>query len=103
MGTALRHTAAQLAARPERHRLLVLLSDGKPNDIDHYEGRYALEDTRKAVQEARRQGIAVFAVAVDRAAEGYVPHLFGRGGYAIVAHVGSLPDALPRIYRQVAG
>ena len=103
MGAALRHAAAQLEARPERHRLLVLLSDGKPNDVDHYEGRYALEDTRKAVQEARRRGIAVFAIAVDRAAEGYVPHLFGRGGYAIVAHVGSLPDALPRIYRQVAG
>ena len=103
MGAALRHAAAQLEARPERHRLLLLLSDGKPNDVDHYEGRYALEDTRKAVQEARRQGIAVFAVTVDRAAESYVPHLFGRGGYAIVAHVGSLPDALPRIYRQVAG
>jgi nitric oxide reductase NorD protein len=103
MGAAIRHAAAQLEARPERHRLLVLLSDGKPNDVDHYEGRYALEDTRKAVQEARRRGVYVFAVAVDRAAEGYVPHLFGRGGYAIVAHVGRLPDALPRIYRQVAG
>jgi nitric oxide reductase NorD protein len=103
MGTALRHAAAQLEARPERHRLLLLLSDGKPNDVDHYEGRYALEDTRKAVHEARRQGIAVFAVTVDRGAQSYVPHLFGRGGYAIVGHIGGLPDALPRIYRQVAG
>jgi nitric oxide reductase NorD protein len=45
----------------------------------------------------------VFAVTVDRGAESYVPRLFGRGGYAIVAHIGGLPDALPRIYRQVAG
>jgi nitric oxide reductase NorD protein len=103
MGAALRHTAALLEARPERHRLLLLLSDGKPNDVDHYEGRYALEDTRKAVQEARRKGIAVFAVTIDRGAESYVPHLFGRGGCAVVAHIGGLPDALPRIYRQVAG
>lgn len=103
MGAALRHATAQLDARPERHRLLLLLSDGKPNDVDHYEGRYALEDTRKAVQEARRKGVAVFAVTVDRGAESYVPHLFGRGGYAVVAHIGGLPDALPRIYRQVAG
>lgn len=103
MGCALRHAAALLEARSERHRLLLLLSDGKPNDIDHYEGRYALEDTRKAVQEARRKGAAVFAVTVDRQAEGYVPYLFGRGGYARVAQIGSLPDALPRIYRQVAG
>jgi nitric oxide reductase NorD protein len=103
MGCALRHAASLLEARPERHRLLLLLSDGKPNDIDHYEGRYALEDTRKAVQEARRKGAAVFAVTVDRQAEAYVPYLFGRGGYAHVAQIGSLPDALPRIYRQVAG
>jgi nitric oxide reductase NorD protein len=103
MGAALRHTAAQLEGRPERHRLLLLLSDGKPNDVDHYEGRYALEDTRKAVQEARRKGIAVFAVTIDRGAQSYVPHVFGRGGYAIVAHIGCLPAALPRIYRQVAG
>jgi nitric oxide reductase NorD protein len=45
----------------------------------------------------------VFAVMVDRGAESYVPHLFGRGGYAIVGNIGGLPDALPRIYRQVAG
>jgi nitric oxide reductase NorD protein len=102
MGCALRHASSLLDDRPERHRLLLLLSDGKPNDIDHYEGRYALEDTRKAVQEARRKGQAVFAVTVDRQAEGYVPHLFGRGGFALVAHIGGLPDALPRIYRQVA-
>jgi nitric oxide reductase NorD protein len=103
MGAALRHAASLLEARPERHRLLLLLSDGKPSDTDHYEGRYALEDTRKAVQDARRRGSAVFAVTVDRGAESYVPHLFGRGGYAIVGHIGGLPDALPRIYRQVAG
>ena len=42
-------------------------------------------------------------MTVDERAEGYVPHLFGRGGYALVAHAGRLPDALPRIYRQVAG
>ena len=102
MGAALRHTAAELAARPERHRLLVLLSDGKPNDVDHYEGRYALEDAQGGPGGAapghrrlRRRG--------RPRGRGLRPHLFGRGGYAIVAHVGSLPDALPRIYRQVAG
>ena len=99
----LRHAKSLLEVRPERHRLLLLLSDGKPSDIDHYDGRYALEDTRKAVQEARRQGLAVFAVTVDQRAESYVPHLFGRGGYAIVRHIAALPEALPRLYRQVVG
>jgi len=101
IGTALRHTGALLDQRPERHRLLLLLSDGKPNDLDHYEGRYAIEDCRKAVQELRGRGLSVFAVTVDRRAEGYVPRIFERGGYAIVGHLGRLPDALPAIYRQL--
>ena len=101
IGAAVRHVAAQLDTRPERHRLLLLLSDGKPNDLDHYEGRYAVEDSRKAVQEARGRGLAVFAVTVDRRAEHYLPRIFGRGGYAIVGHLGRLPDALPAIYRQL--
>lgn len=101
IGAALRHVAALLERRPERHRLLLLLSDGKPNDVDHYEGRYAVEDCRKAVQEARGRGLAVFAITVDRRAEGYVPRIFGRGGFAIVGHLGRLPDALPAIYRQL--
>jgi nitric oxide reductase NorD protein len=53
------------------------------------------------VREARAKGQAVFAVTVDRRAEGYVPYLFGRGGYAILAHLGRLPEALPAIYRQL--
>ncbi|MCB1882914.1 MAG: VWA domain-containing protein [Geminicoccaceae bacterium] len=103
MGAALRHAAALLEARPERHRLLLLLSDGKPNDADHYEGRFGVEDSRKAVQEARGKGLAVFAVTVDKKAETWVPFIFGRGGASIVAHLGRLPEALPRIYRQVTG
>ncbi|MEK0085115.1 nitric oxide reductase activation protein NorD [Benzoatithermus flavus] len=101
MGAALRHAASELAKRPERHRLLLLLSDGKPNDLDHYEGRYGVEDTRKAVLEARGQGLSVFAVTVDRRAESYVPFIFGRGGYAMVGHLGRLPEALAGIYRQL--
>ncbi|HIJ38850.1 MAG TPA: VWA domain-containing protein, partial [Rhodospirillaceae bacterium] len=101
MGAAIRHVASCLAERPHRHRLLVLLTDGKPNDVDHYEGRYGIEDSRKAVQEARRAGIAVFGVTIDRKAQDYFPQLFGRGGYAIIDSIASLPAALPKIYRQL--
>lgn len=103
MGAAIRHTAAQLAERPNRHRLLILLSDGKPNDTDHYEGRYGIEDTRQAVREARKQGLAVFAITVDAEARDYVPYLFGRGAYAIFPQASHLTKALPALYRQVAG
>ncbi|WP_022720652.1 nitric oxide reductase activation protein NorD [Rhodopseudomonas sp. B29] len=101
IGAALRHASAELARQPQRKKLLLVLTDGKPNDIDHYEGRFALEDSRRAVQEARRSGIAVFGVTVDAAAQDYFPTLFGRAGYAIVGHIGRLPSALPAIYRHL--
>lgn len=103
IGTAIRHAAKELEERPNRHRLLLVITDGKPNDVDHYEGRYGIEDTRKAVQEARAKGLAVFGVTIDKKAQTYFPHLFGRGSYAIVHHLAQLSAALPRIYRHLAG
>lgn len=102
IGTAIRHAAAGLKARPDRRKLLLVLTDGKPNDIDHYEGRFAMEDTRMAVIEARRAGICVFAVTVDRESRAYIPHLFGRNGHAVVSKLERLPAALPAIYRALA-
>ncbi len=101
MGTALRHAASELGERPQQHRLLLVLTDGKPNDLDHYEGRYAVEDTRRAVLDARRQGLAVFGVTVDRRARDYFPYIFGRGGYAMIGRIEKLPEALPVIYRHL--
>lgn len=103
MGPALRHVQRQLMQRPERYRLLLLLSDGKPNDLDHYEGRYGIEDTRQAIIEARRAGMAVFGITIDRKAQDYFPYLFGRGGHAIVSHLDRLTKVLPVIYRQLVG
>jgi len=82
---------------------LLILTDGKPNDVDHYEGRFALEDSRRAVTEARRTGVSVFGVTVDREAQAYVPAIFGRNGYAIVSNIARLPAALPAIYRGLVG
>lgn len=101
MGPAIRHVTGILGRRPNRNRLLLLLSDGKPNDTDYYEGRYGIEDTRRAVREARRQEVRVFGVTIDRDAAEYVPHLFGRGGYAMVQRPEHLAAALPGIYRQI--
>src|SRR5690606_7739590 len=76
-GTAIRHTTAQLMRRAEIHKLLLLLSDGKPNDQDIYEGRYGLEDTRQAITEAKLQGIQPFCLTIDRLAPDYLPKIFG--------------------------
>lgn len=103
MGAAMRHATAKLSEQHNRKKLLLLLTDGKPNDVDHYEGRFALEDTRRAVSEARTNGINVFAVTVDREANAYLPALFGHGGYSMIAKLSKLPAALPAIYRMLAG
>lgn len=103
IGAAIRHATAKLAEQPNRRQLLLVLTDGKPNDVDHYEGRFALEDSRRAVVEARRKGVRVFGVTVDRDAKSYVPAIFGQHGYAVVSNIGRLPLALPAIYRGLAG
>ncbi|WP_440994985.1 nitric oxide reductase activation protein NorD [Arhodomonas sp. SL1] len=101
MGPAIRHLSTGLAERPNRHRLLLVLTDGKPNDTDYYEGRYAIEDTRRAIIEARGREVSVFGVTVDSQAQQYFPYLFGRGRHAIVSHPAHLAAALPGIYRQI--
>ena len=93
-GAALRHATALLAARPARHRLLLLLSDGKPNDRDEYEGRYGVEDMRQAVLEARQAGISPFCLTVDRQAAAYLPHIFGAHHYALLQRPERLPVVL---------
>lgn len=93
-GAALRHAAQTLLQEPAEHRLLLLLSDGKPNDIDDYEGRYGVEDMRQAVTEARLQGIAPFCLTIDRQAAGYLPAVFGAHHYALLPRPELLPEVL---------
>jgi nitric oxide reductase NorD protein len=103
LGAAIRHASAGLAREARRRRLLLVITDGKPNDLDHYEGRHGIEDSRKAVEEARRLGHAVFGITVDRDGKSWFPRLFGQGGYAVIPHPEKLTQALPQIYRQLVG
>jgi nitric oxide reductase NorD protein len=93
-GAALRHAAQMLVKQPARHRLLLLLSDGKPNDCDEYEGRYGAEDTRQAVLETRQAGLSTFCLTVDRQAAAYLPRIFGPHHYALLQHPERLPVVL---------
>lgn len=103
LGAAIRHVSADLARQTKKRRLLLVITDGKPNDLDHYEGRHGIEDSAMAVREARRAGHAVFGITVDRDAKSWFPRMFGRGGYALIPHADHLTTALPEIYRQLVG
>lgn len=100
-GAAVRHATALLAHESAWHRLLLVLSDGKPNDVDVYEGRYGIEDTRQAVAEARLHGMHVFCVTVDRQAPAYIARIFGPGGYAILRQPERLPFVLIDVIRRL--
>jgi nitric oxide reductase NorD protein len=101
VGAALRHASALLSDQAARHRLLLLLSDGKPNDVDAYEGRYGLEDTRQAVGEARLSGIVPFCLTVDRDAPSYMPSLFGSRGYTVLRRQELLPAVIVDVVRRL--
>ena len=98
MGAALRAGTRRLSQRPERQRLLLLLTDGKPHDLDGYEGRWGVEDTRQAVIEARRAGLLPFALSIDADAGNVMPRLFGPGGWAWVRRPAELPMRLASLY-----
>ena len=92
-GAAIRHASAMLMHQPAEHRLLLMLSDGKPNDADRYDGRFGVEDMRQSVTEARLQGIFPFCLTVDLQAPGYLPKVFGPDNYAVL----STPERLPMV------
>ncbi len=103
MGAAIRHATAELSTQSRKRRLLLVITDGKPNDLDHYEGRHGIEDTAMAVREARRAGHSVYGVTVDRAGKSWFARMFGQGGFAIIPDPDRLIFALPQIYRQLVG
>lgn len=102
-GAAIRHCTRKLAARASRVKLLILLSDGKPLDCgcDQYSDRYAQEDTRVALLEARQQGVHPFCITVDVRASDYMTRMYGEGGYTVIDRVETLPVRLPQIYRRL--
>jgi len=98
MGAAIRQSIKLLKTRPEHQKILLLLTDGKPNDLDLYEGRYGVEDTRMAVQEAHRAGLTPFCVTIDEEANEYLPYVFGSTNYVVIKDPTQLPAQLPKLY-----
>jgi nitric oxide reductase NorD protein len=102
MGVAVRHLSQLLAAEQTRHKLLVTLSDGRPDDFgDEYRGHYGIEDTRRALLEARQQGIRSYCVTIDRHGADYLPQLYGPAHYTVVDDARKLPQRIGEIYRKL--
>lgn len=102
MGVAIRHLSHLLNAQPARHKLLVTLSDGRPDDFgDEYRGTYGVEDTRRALQEARELGIRSYCVTIDRQGADYLKHMMGPASYTVLDDVKKLPLKVADIYRKL--
>lgn len=101
MGVTIRHLTKLLGDIEARTRLLITLSDGKPDDYDGYRGDYGIEDTRQALIEAKRIGVHPFCITIDEAARDYLPHMYGAVNWALVNDVKKLPLKVSDIYRRL--
>lgn len=103
MGASIRQATQILEQQASQQRLLLIISDGKPNDIDHYEGRYGIEDTRKAILEAKHLGLQPFCITIDEEGSDYLPYLFGDQGFSVIKDITRLPSLLPKLYLNLTG
>ncbi|MGF1529378.1 MAG: nitric oxide reductase activation protein NorD, partial [Candidatus Competibacterales bacterium] len=101
LGACLRHLGRRLEEVSARHRLLLVLSDGKPEDYGSYTGRYGVEDTRHALLELRHRGIYPFCITLDREGPSYLPHMYGPANFVCLDEVAKLPRELAHLYRRL--
>lgn len=101
MGFAIRHLTQKLIEVDARTRILITLSDGKPDDYDSYRGEYGIEDTRRALIEARRDGIHPYCITIDEEARDYLPHMYGPAAFTVIDKVHQLPLKVSDIYRRL--
>lgn len=101
LGAAIRHATARLEKQEARTRLLIILSDGRPYDHDYGDSRYAREDTKVALRQAKAAGIIPFCITIDRESQEQLIDLYGEVGFTIIDDVMSLPERMPAIYRRL--
>ena len=101
LGAAIRHASAKLLRQESRTKLLIILTDGRPYDHDYGDARYARDDVREALTEAKTMGVTPFCITIDRESEAELKDLYGNVGYTIIDDVLSLPERMPNIYRRL--
>jgi hypothetical protein len=98
LGAAIRHAAVDLGRQRSHRRLLMIVTDGEPSDIDVQDRRYLVEDARRAVQALAKSGIDTFCVGLDSDADSYLAWIFGQRNAITIASVEKLTELLPRLY-----
>jgi nitric oxide reductase NorD protein len=99
MGAPIRHATSILKEIDAKVRLIITLTDGKPEDYDDYKGKYAIEDTRHALLEAKTADIHPFCITIDHQAKDYMQHMYGPANYIFIDNIRKLPLRIPEIYR----
>ncbi len=103
MGAALRHAGWHLTQQPAQKRLVLLITDGEPADIDERDPQYLRHDAKKAVEDLATKGIYTYCLTLDPNADRYVARIFGENNYSVVDNVQRLPERLPNVFAALTG
>ena len=103
MGAALRHAGHHLSEQTAQKKLILLVTDGEPADIDERDPQYLRHDTKKAVEDLASKGVYTYCMTLDPTADRYVSRIFGENRYSIVDHVERLPERLPAVFAMLTG
>ncbi len=101
IGTALRHSGALLDKRESKNKWIILISDGKPNDYDRYEGKYGINDIKQALRELNQRHINSYALAVESQSKYYLPQMFGQNHYEILTTPNEVLHALVKLFDKI--
>ncbi|MBL7785285.1 MAG: VWA domain-containing protein [Chitinophagales bacterium] len=101
IGVALRHSYRLIQERQAKNKWIIILSDGKPNDFDKYEGKYGIEDVKQVLREMHERRINSYALAIESDAKYYLPQMFGNNHYQILGSPNELLGALVKLYERI--
>ena len=101
IGAALRHAGARMDKRSTKNKWVILISDGKPNDYDKYEGKYGINDVKQALRELNEKNINSYALAIEAQAKYYLPQMFGQNHYQILTTPVELLQSLVKLYEKI--
>ncbi|WP_295334853.1 VWA domain-containing protein [Flavobacterium sp.] len=101
IGAALRHAGARLDTRKTKNKWIILISDGKPNDYDKYEGKYGINDVKQALRELNQRDINSYALAIEAQAKYYLPQMFGQSHYQILTTPTELLQSMVKLYEKI--